>query len=939
MTTADELLVEDPGPVSVVIFTGARPQALTSLLECLRQQVYTRFEVIVVLGPGADETQRLLAEGKWQVKVRSCPQRNLSRAHNIGLRAASGRLVAFINDDALPGAGWLAELAGALHDPTIAGAGGLVYERDGFALESRRCSADRLGRVCLNARGPLARLTAPGADEFLYLQGTNACYRRAALEQVHGFDEAFSYEYDEVDLGLRMVDAGLRLDAVGGAPVIHQRLHNLARDGAGAIVDPGPRLRARAIFAVRHGVAHHGEGAVRADLDSALSEAVTWARMRLVQRRMSPGDSRRYVAGARAGLAEGLRVARDPVPSRDVSGEPAEDLLPFLQERDPGHLRVCFLCHDKPPTAQAALDVGGVARYSVDLADGFTRAGHEVHLITATDGGLSSVSWEQGMWVHRVADNHRAPLARARRSEPLGWLLAHAAGQWHEVQRIRSFGPLDVVTSPLYRCEALVCSLDPQLAVITTLHTTVRKVASMHPTWRGKSDIPLLIAMEDLTVAKAGHLHALSEASIDDVREHIDEHAAVYVEGLGVRDRLQVGLAGASREEPVGILFVGRLERRKGVDVLLEAFENVLARCPDARLTIVGQATENTELGVTYQEAFESRAQSVPGLRDAVAFLGAVDDDRLAALYAASLVVCAPSRYESFGLVNVEAMSFAKPIVTCGAGGPTEVLRDGVDALLVAPEDPPALADALVRVLEDPQLRRRLGEAARERFEQRYELSVAVGRIAAMYRSVAAAERSTADSLQHSLAEILVTTGASTVPEAPAAAVALLDRTRHPIDHEQALWNLQHATDGHLLETLYVWMLGRKPSLAARLRYGPSLARGQRAQVVRCIATSPEAVRRWGDPTWLDAADRLPWPGRSRRLAVRALRGVLRGALRLVRLTGARRALERRLSPGGRVALYRAMSPVRRTMVRLGVDSGLSALKSHGEPTRPAPRS
>ena len=189
-----------------------------------------------------------------------------------------------------------------------------------------------------------------------------------------------------------------------------------------------------------------------------------------------------------------------------------------------------------------------------------------------------------------------------------GWLLAHAAGQWHEVQRIRRFGPLDVITSPLYRCEALVCSLDPQLAVITTLHTTVRKVASMHPTWRGKSDIPLLIAMEDLTVAKAGHLHALSEASIDDVREHIDQRAAVYVEGLGVRDRLEVGLAGAAREEPVGILFVGRLERRKGVDVLLEAFENVLARCPDARLTIVGQATQNTELGVTYQEAFERRA-------------------------------------------------------------------------------------------------------------------------------------------------------------------------------------------------------------------------------------------------------------------------------------------------------------------------------------------
>src|SRR6185436_16377717 len=118
--TAEGMRAADPEAsvrprVSLIINTLDRAAALRKLLASLRHLDYPAFEVIVVSGPSSDETDAVLAEFVGDIKVVRCPDQNLSRSRNLGIAAAATELVAFIDDDALPGTpAWLTELVSVL---------------------------------------------------------------------------------------------------------------------------------------------------------------------------------------------------------------------------------------------------------------------------------------------------------------------------------------------------------------------------------------------------------------------------------------------------------------------------------------------------------------------------------------------------------------------------------------------------------------------------------------------------------------------------------------------------------------------------------------------------------------------------------------------------------------------------------------------------------
>ena len=150
------------------------------------------------------------------------------------------------------------------------------------------------------------------------------------------------------------------------------------------------------------------------------------------------------------------------------------------------------------------------------------------------------------------------------------------------------------------------------------------------------------------------------------------------------------------------VLFVGRPDPRKGVDVLLHAFELLQTDYPSARLLMAG---------ITQQELsrFGGRAQNIEAL-------GYVAPDALPSLYAAADVVCAPSlRQESQGIVLLEAMASGKVVVCFDIPGYRELVTHGVDAWVAAKPTPRALAAALKHALDSDALRRDIGMRARER--------------------------------------------------------------------------------------------------------------------------------------------------------------------------------------------------------------------------------
>jgi len=180
----------------------------------------------------------------------------------------------------------------------------------------------------------------------------------------------------------------------------------------------------------------------------------------------------------------------------------------------------------------------------------------------------------------------------------------------------------------------------------------------------------------------------------------------------------------------IEFLFVGRFEARKGIDVLLSAIPPIFAAFPQVHFTLAGGRDD----GVAWA-AFERNYPALAGSR--VVSLGRVPAETLTSLYRRCAVLVAPSRYESFGLIYAEAMSHGKPVIGCRSGGTPEVITDGVTGLLAEPGDVPSLEACLRRLAGDADLRRRMGEAAREDFLRRFSAQQLAEATVALYQQVA----------------------------------------------------------------------------------------------------------------------------------------------------------------------------------------------------------
>ena len=164
------------------------------------------------------------------------------------------------------------------------------------------------------------------------------------------------------------------------------------------------------------------------------------------------------------------------------------------------------------------------------------------------------------------------------------------------------------------------------------------------------------------------------------------------------------------------ILFVGRIEPLKGLDVLLESIAQMRARDVSEEyrfcLVVIGGEADGNDMSAEMNRIQALREQY--GLQDLVAFLGKRSQDTLPYYYSAAEVVVVPSHYESFGMVALEAMACGTPVVASQVGGLAYLVQDGQTGYTVPVDDPAALADRLLSLLSNPGLRQRMGETAVE---------------------------------------------------------------------------------------------------------------------------------------------------------------------------------------------------------------------------------
>jgi len=191
-------------------------------------------------------------------------------------------------------------------------------------------------------------------------------------------------------------------------------------------------------------------------------------------------------------------------------------------------------------------------------------------------------------------------------------------------------------------------------------------------------------------------------------------------------------LAGSPRHVPreeFNLLFCGRLNSRrphKTVDILLKAMPRILQR-HTVELNIIGTGPRLDE--------YTTLARTL-GLGRAVHFLGFIDPSDLPAHYARADLFALPSARESFPLVLLEAMASGLPVVATAVGGVPEMVVDGETGLLVPPDDPGALAEAVNSLLDDPERMRAMGEKGRDTVREHYTWDKVAERMAEYFREI-----------------------------------------------------------------------------------------------------------------------------------------------------------------------------------------------------------
>lgn len=367
--------------------------------------------------------------------------------------------------------------------------------------------------------------------------------------------------------------------------------------------------------------------------------------------------------------------------------------------------------HTCPLAALGAKETGGMNVYVRELSRELGRMGMEVDIFTRSQNPAIPrvVSMADSVRVVHLAAGPEAPLPRERVYDHLDEFVdgveAWRIGRGVEYDLIHAHYWLSGVVGLTLRERWSI----PMLQMFHTLgdlkNRVARRAADLEPTVRLREEARILDSAERLVTASvAERAHLTRHRGIDAARVAVvpcGVDTELFTPGAADDARLALGL-------PPGplVLYVGRLAPIKGLETLVDAVAWLAGRGRRVRLVVIGGEADEPADG---HEADLRRRIASLGIADLVEFIGAQPQQTLQTYYVAADVTVLPSHYESFGMVALEAMACASPVVASRVGGLTTTVRDGVTGFLVPEGDVPALAGRLDGLLADPDLRWRLG--------------------------------------------------------------------------------------------------------------------------------------------------------------------------------------------------------------------------------------
>jgi len=359
-------------------------------------------------------------------------------------------------------------------------------------------------------------------------------------------------------------------------------------------------------------------------------------------------------------------------------------------------MKIVLLTREYPPETTW----GGCAIVNYNLARALAAKGHEVHVICqGVDKEYDRK--EEGIYVHRVGTDTRgySMIARGR------YMIA----SWHKLQELYKTGKVDIIQADHWSGEGIICALRKKSALIIKTQNigpgTILRVKN-YTCLKDHIGLLGLSWLTNFTSKRADRFIAESKLDLTEVTKGLNinpEKVDLVYNGIDTKQyrymtpnaRAALGLL----DDIQLVLIIGRLERKKGIDVLMNAIPLVLDKKSDTKFLFIGRDSETAPDGKSFKRWMELQAES-QGFVDNLIFKGFVQPVELPPFYSACDVFVLSSREESFGLVVAEAMACERPVVATPVGIVPELSQEGVRGLEMVPvENPKELANGILKML------------------------------------------------------------------------------------------------------------------------------------------------------------------------------------------------------------------------------------------------
>ncbi len=392
-------------------------------------------------------------------------------------------------------------------------------------------------------------------------------------------------------------------------------------------------------------------------------------------------------------------------------------------------MHIALLTSFFPPDA-----ISGIGRYIEDLASALTENGHDVVVISLSSDKRRQndvIEDRNGYRIHWIFSN----IPRAFTLIPSIYIFWLSLKIRNLLAHLHENKPFDIVEYPNTEYPALASLL---IKLKKPRPSFVLRLSS--PRFLFKKTYKMIRISEFFEKYQAH----LSDGIIGNTKVNFDLCQNIYgfpdklpactiLHGLPYGKKPFQATPASNIDNTLRILFLGRMEYRKGFDILAKAWPIILSETSNIKLIIGGEDQPFQGEPSFFLWAIKDMPEAA---RSKIEYLGIITEEKKESLYQRCDVCVVPSRYESFGLTSLEAMRYGKPVVSCNVGGIPEVIQHGITGLLVPVDEHRVLAEALVKILKDSDFRQQLGKNALLDVSRRFNIDRVVIETVNFYTSL-----------------------------------------------------------------------------------------------------------------------------------------------------------------------------------------------------------